>query len=83
VGKTANLSIPVTPQSAGQYWCRASIDNHQDIEAPATVFVRGTLIIYPFHKIKLANNLLLDLSDYNNSIVDFDLKLGQSLKNLR
>ncbi|KAL4707062.1 hypothetical protein ACJJTC_011388 [Scirpophaga incertulas] len=41
VGKSGNLTISVTPQSAGQYWCRATIENRQDIEAPATVFVRG------------------------------------------
>ncbi|CAH2987446.1 unnamed protein product [Chilo suppressalis] len=41
VGKSPNLTISVTPQTAGQYWCRATIENHQDIEAPAIIFVRG------------------------------------------
>ncbi|KAL0810397.1 hypothetical protein ABMA28_010542 [Loxostege sticticalis] len=41
VGKSPNLTITATAQSAGQYWCKAIIDNHQDIEAPAMVYVRG------------------------------------------
>ncbi|CAG5025008.1 unnamed protein product, partial [Parnassius apollo] len=41
VGKTSNLTMTVTKQSAGQYWCRASVEGYQDIEAPAMVFVKG------------------------------------------
>lgn len=41
VGKSANLTVTVTPQTAGQYWCKASTDNYQDIEAAAMVYVRG------------------------------------------
>ncbi|XP_041985814.1 irregular chiasm C-roughest protein-like [Aricia agestis] len=41
VGKASNLSITVSKQTAGQYWCRASVDNYQDIEAVAVVYVKG------------------------------------------
>ncbi|CAG4974956.1 unnamed protein product [Colias eurytheme] len=41
VGKSSNLSLTITKQSAGQYWCRASIDGRKDIEAAAMVYVKG------------------------------------------
>ncbi|XP_045540671.1 irregular chiasm C-roughest protein [Papilio machaon] len=41
VGKSTNLTVTVTRQSAGQYWCRASVDGYPDIEASAMVFVKG------------------------------------------
>ncbi|XP_050679568.1 irregular chiasm C-roughest protein-like [Leptidea sinapis] len=41
VGKTSNLTLTVTTQSAGQYWCRASIDGRTDIEAAAVVYLKG------------------------------------------
>lgn len=41
VGKSSNLTITVTPHSAGQYWCRASTDNRQDVEEPVMVYVKG------------------------------------------
>ncbi|KPJ17600.1 Irregular chiasm C-roughest protein [Papilio machaon] len=41
VGKSTNLTVTVTRQSAGQYWCRASVEGYPDIEASAMVFVKG------------------------------------------
>ncbi|XP_068624517.1 irregular chiasm C-roughest protein-like [Battus philenor] len=41
VGKSTNLTVTVSKESAGQYWCRASVDGYQDIETPAMVFVKG------------------------------------------
>ncbi|KAJ0170541.1 hypothetical protein K1T71_013912 [Dendrolimus kikuchii] len=41
LGKSPNLTITVTPQSAGQYWCRASSDSQQDVEAPVMVYIKG------------------------------------------
>ncbi|CAB3256032.1 unnamed protein product [Arctia plantaginis] len=41
VGKSPNLTITVTPQSAGQYWCKASTENRQAVEAPAVVYIKG------------------------------------------
>ncbi|XP_060808034.1 irregular chiasm C-roughest protein [Amyelois transitella] len=41
VGKSSNLTVTITDKTAGQYWCRASIDNYQDIEAAAVVYVRN------------------------------------------
>lgn len=33
--------MTISKQTAGQYWCRASVDGYQDIEAPAMVYVKG------------------------------------------
>ncbi|XP_035451282.2 irregular chiasm C-roughest protein isoform X2 [Spodoptera frugiperda] len=41
VGKSPNLTITVTPHSAGQYWCKASIENRQDVQAPVMVYIKG------------------------------------------
>ncbi|XP_059045852.1 irregular chiasm C-roughest protein-like [Achroia grisella] len=41
VGKSSNLTVTITEETAGEYWCRASIDHYQDIEASAMVYVRG------------------------------------------
>ncbi|XP_022125300.2 irregular chiasm C-roughest protein-like [Pieris rapae] len=41
VGKSSNLTLTVTKQSAGQYWCRGSIDGRKDIEAAAMVYIKG------------------------------------------
>ncbi|XP_052747765.1 irregular chiasm C-roughest protein-like [Galleria mellonella] len=41
VGKSSNLTVKITKETAGQYWCRASVDHYQDIEASAMVYVRG------------------------------------------
>ncbi|CAH2061857.1 unnamed protein product, partial [Iphiclides podalirius] len=41
VGKSSNLTVTVSQQSAGQYWCRASVEGYQDVETPAMVFVKG------------------------------------------
>ncbi|CAK1549214.1 unnamed protein product [Leptosia nina] len=41
VGKSANLTLTVNKHSAGQYWCRASIDGRKDIEAAAMVYMKG------------------------------------------
>ncbi|XP_069363228.1 irregular chiasm C-roughest protein-like isoform X2 [Maniola hyperantus] len=41
VAKSANLSVTINKQTAGQYWCRASVEGYQDIEAPAMVYVKG------------------------------------------
>lgn len=40
-GKNSNLTVTINKQTAGQYWCRASVDGYQDIEAPAMVYVKG------------------------------------------
>ncbi|XP_052742688.1 irregular chiasm C-roughest protein [Bicyclus anynana] len=41
VAKSSNLTLTISKQTAGQYWCRASVDGYQDIEAPAMVYVKG------------------------------------------
>ncbi|XP_026743411.1 irregular chiasm C-roughest protein-like isoform X1 [Trichoplusia ni] len=41
VGKLPNLTITVTPHSVGQYWCKASSENRQDVQAPAIVYIKG------------------------------------------
>ncbi|XP_075987814.1 irregular chiasm C-roughest protein-like [Anticarsia gemmatalis] len=41
VGKSPNLTITISPHSAGQYWCKASTENRQDVEAPAMVYIKG------------------------------------------
>ncbi|KAJ2943109.1 hypothetical protein O0L34_g18799 [Tuta absoluta] len=41
VGKTSNLSVTISPQTAGPYWCRASVENHHDIETSASVYMKG------------------------------------------
>nr|XP_026483917.1 irregular chiasm C-roughest protein-like isoform X1 [Vanessa tameamea] len=40
-GKSSNLTVTINKHSAGQYWCRASVEGYQDIEAPAMVYVKG------------------------------------------
>ncbi|KAG6463463.1 hypothetical protein O3G_MSEX013886 [Manduca sexta] len=41
VGKSPNLTLTVSQHSAGQYWCRASVEGRQEVEAPVTVFIKG------------------------------------------
>ncbi|KAM3968934.1 uncharacterized protein ACR2FA_002306 [Aphomia sociella] len=41
VGKSSNLTITITKETAGQYWCRASVGHYQDLRASATVYVKG------------------------------------------
>ncbi|XP_061381136.1 irregular chiasm C-roughest protein-like [Danaus plexippus] len=41
VGKSSNLTITINKETAGQYWCRASVEGYPDIESPAMVYVKG------------------------------------------
>ncbi|XP_049882102.1 irregular chiasm C-roughest protein-like isoform X2 [Pectinophora gossypiella] len=41
VGKSPNLTLTISAHTAGQYWCRASVENYQDIEASAMVYLKG------------------------------------------
>ncbi|XP_053620761.1 irregular chiasm C-roughest protein-like isoform X2 [Plodia interpunctella] len=41
VGKSSNLTLTITDKTTGQYWCRASVDNYQDVEAAAMVYMRS------------------------------------------
>lgn len=41
VGTSGNLTLHVTPESAGAYLCRASVPGFADIQAVATVYLKG------------------------------------------
>ncbi|XP_031765183.2 irregular chiasm C-roughest protein-like [Galleria mellonella] len=41
VGKTANLSLTVDTHTAGRYICQASIEGYPEIQAEASVFIKG------------------------------------------
>ncbi|KOB76088.1 Uncharacterized protein OBRU01_06312 [Operophtera brumata] len=40
VGKSSELTVTVTPHSAGQYWCRGSIEGRHNVETPAVIYLR-------------------------------------------
>ncbi|XP_026324430.1 irregular chiasm C-roughest protein-like [Hyposmocoma kahamanoa] len=42
MGKLPNLTVTISQETAGQYWCRASVENYPDVEASAMVYVKGS-----------------------------------------
>lgn len=45
-GKTASLKINVTPETAGRYLCKATVDGFPEIEAESNVFIKSESLIY-------------------------------------
>lgn len=41
MGKLPNLTVTISQETAGQYWCRASVENYPDVETSAMVYVKG------------------------------------------
>lgn len=41
VGTSPNLTVTVTPESAGLYQCRASVPGFADVHAEASIFLKG------------------------------------------
>lgn len=41
VGTSPNLTVTVTPESAGVYQCRASVPGFAEVHADATIFLKG------------------------------------------
>ncbi|KAJ8706062.1 hypothetical protein PYW07_010839 [Mythimna separata] len=41
VGRTANLTLTLDTHTSGRYLCKASVDGYTEIEAEASVFIKG------------------------------------------
>ncbi|CAK1549212.1 unnamed protein product [Leptosia nina] len=41
VGRTANLTLTVDTHTSGRYLCKATVDGYREIEADASIFIKG------------------------------------------
>lgn len=66
VGRTPNLTLTVDTHTTGRYLCKASVDGYPEIEAEASVFIKGKIHNLTYYKLYYRNTTGLTtlLKDY-------------------
>lgn len=62
-GKALNLRLHVSRETAGRYICKATVNGYPEIEAGATVFIKGEIGIFPI--LSILRFFLLNVQRYN------------------